>query len=46
MNKGLDPKHVIWDREQKDIIYVRGDDRLERVAGERASPVGASGRGS
>jgi hypothetical protein len=45
VEKGLDPKHIIRDPAQNDIIYIRGEDELERFSREREA-AGASGRGS
>ena len=35
VEKGLDPKHVIRDPEENEVVYIRGDDDLERFTAER-----------
>lgn len=42
VEKGLDPKHVIRDPEQNEIVYIRGEDGLERFTAERDASVGAT----
>jgi hypothetical protein len=41
VQKGLDPRHTIRDPELNDIVYVRGDDEMERFRAEREAPTGA-----
>jgi hypothetical protein len=37
VEKGLDPKHVIRDPEENEIVYIRGADELEQFVAERAA---------
>ena len=42
VQKGLDPKHVVRDPAQNEIVYVRGADDLEQFTAERET-AGAAG---
>ena len=35
VQKGLDPKHIIRDPAQNDMVYIRGQDEMELFAAER-----------
>jgi hypothetical protein len=45
VEKGLDPKHIIRDPAQNEMVYIRGQDELERFVTEKESTA-VLGRGS
>lgn len=45
VERGVDPKHILRDPAQNTIVYIRGEDELERFARER-EPAGSSDHGS